>query len=578
MKKARLGMGRTVQGGLAAAAFLVFAAARGGLCAEAAGLGYAGTIRDLERAVAEVIQAGELNGVSLALVDDQRLVYAQGFGWADKRRRVPATAATVYRAGSISKLFAALAAMQLAEQGQLQIDGPMTNHVPVFAGVINPFQDTAPVTLRQLMCHRSGLIRESPLGNYFDDSEPSTAETVSSLRGCVLVHPPGTRTKYSNSGVAIVGEAVALAARMPFEAYQKDRLLGQMGMEDSAFLLERPLRRRLACGYLPVAQTDGRFKEIEAPAFRFGTLPAANLYTTAPDLGRFLSCLFAQGRTSKGTIIREETLDEMFTPQLTTNTTGYGLGFNIGEFLGYKTFNHSGAVYGFTSLLTGLPGPKLGVVLLANDDLAVGILRRLQQRALEGLLQAKTGQRAPPPKPTVHLTPADLAVFSGNYESESSWATIKPEDDMLRANIGGQQLKLRPLGGGQFEGSGRSFHAALVEFHQDTAGTITAFTALGRTFARVDQASTPPVPDHWRTLLGHYGPSFIPVIITIKHGHLYAMIENEFDNRLTPVTRTVFKMPPGLYTDEYLVFEQDSRGRVHGLTLANMPLRRTADR
>jgi CubicO group peptidase (beta-lactamase class C family) len=537
-------------------------------------LDYSEAIRELDRAAAEIIQAGELSGVSIALVDDQQLVYANGFGWADKRRRTPATAETVYRAGSISKLFTALAVVQLAEKHQLDLDQPVINYVPAFAGVVNPFPATGPVTLRQLMCHRSGLIRESPVGSYFDDSEPNTAETVDSLAGCVLVYPPGTKTKYSNSGVAVVGQAVALAAQVPFEEYQRIHLLQPMAMDSSDFVLNRQLRGRLARGYLPVAQVSGCFKEIEAPLFKFGMLPAANLYTTAPNLGRFLSCLFAQTRTQLGPLIRAEALEQMLTPQLTTNVTGYGLGFSIGEFQGQKTFNHSGAVYGFTSMLTGLPGPKLGVVVLCNDDLATGPVRRLSQRAMELLLQAKTGQAPAQAKPTHAITPADLVTFAGDYECESYWAKVEAGDGLLLANISGQQLKLRPVGARQFEGSGRIAHASPVEFRQDGAGKIAGFTALGRSFERVNPGLVPPVPDHWRKLLGQYGPSFIPVIITIKHGHLYAMIENEFDNRLSPVTQMMFKMPLGLYTDEYLAFERDSRGRVRGLTLANMHLRR----
>jgi hypothetical protein len=87
----------------------------------------------------------------------------------------------------------------------------------------------------------------------------------------------------------------------------------------------------------------------------------------------------------------------------------------------------------------------------------------------------------------------------------------------------------------------------------------------------VDPNLAPGTPSHWQELLGSYGPEFIPLLVSIRHGHLYAMTENEFDNRLTPVTRHVFKMPRGLYTDEYLVFQPDTKGQIRGATLANMP-------
>jgi CubicO group peptidase (beta-lactamase class C family) len=117
------------------------------LVSGAAETDYTQAIVSLESAIAEELRRGHISGVSVALVDDQRLLYAKGFGLADKSRRIPAMADTVYRAGSISKLFTALAAMQLAEQGRLNIDRPITNYAPDFRIVV-PFEDTKPITLR----------------------------------------------------------------------------------------------------------------------------------------------------------------------------------------------------------------------------------------------------------------------------------------------------------------------------------------------------------------------------------------------------------------------------------------------
>lgn len=122
---------------------------------------YGDVARVLEGWVAAEVEAKNLPGLSIALVDDQRVVWARGFGFADPSRRRPATADTVYRVGSVSKLFTDLAAMQLVEQGKLDLDAPLERALPGFAPR-NPFG--APVTLRLLMCHRSGLVREPPVG------------------------------------------------------------------------------------------------------------------------------------------------------------------------------------------------------------------------------------------------------------------------------------------------------------------------------------------------------------------------------------------------------------------------------
>ena len=540
-------------------------------CHGAAESEWSNAISQWRKAIQAEVDAGHVSGVSVAMVHDQKLVYADGFGFADKKRGRTTTAGTVYRAGSISKLFTALAAMQWVERGQIDIDQPARRYVPEFA-VVNPFEQGGDVTLRQLMCHRSGMVRESPVGSYFDPTEPSVADTVASLAGCALVYPPNTKTKYSNSGVTVVGRAVALVADESYEDYQARHLLAPIGMNDSSFRLNRTLKKRLAKGYLPVADGRGGFREIESPHFELGTIPAGNLYTTARDLGRFLSFLFAEGWIGDRQLIQHATLQEMFTPQLTDQAVGFGLGFNMGEFRGLKTFSHSGAVYGFTSIMIGIPSHKLGVVVLINDDIAIGPMRKLSELGLNLMLEADQGLPFPETKPTAELASDLMAALVGDYESESFWGEIRLNDGTLEANIGGQRLQLRAVGDLTFEGSGRIAEQTPFEFNRAESGSVQGFSAFGRSFQRIDPDQIPDTPLHWQELLGSYGPKFIPLIVSIRHGHLYAMTENEFDNRLTPVTRHVFKMPRGLYTDEYLVFQADAKGRLRGATLANMPL------
>ncbi len=528
----------------------------------ASGPDRASIIRLVSAAVQAEVDNGMVSGVTVALVNDQETIFVRGFGFADKQKRLPSRPDTVYRAGSISKLFTAMAAMQLVERGQLDIDKAVTEALPGFS-VINPFSEA--ITLRQLMCHRSGMVRESPVGSYFDDSEPGVAKTVASLSSCVLVLPPGTRTKYSNSGVTIVGHAVERASGMPFERYAQEQLLDRFGMNDSGFVRTRGIRRNLATGYLRVAQAEGGFREIAAPVFELGTLPAGNLYSTAEDLARFIQALF-RGATNA---LRAETLAEMFTPQLTSETNGFGLGFSVGYFRGRKTVSHTGAVYGFSSSLVAVPGEKIGVIVLCNDDLAGGPVRKLSSLALGLMLGEVDESRA-----TISQSPNDLKAFIGDYESQSFWGRVELEAGRLSLNCSGQRVALKPMGRLRFEGNGVMAHQWSVVFLEEGGGKITGFTTPGQIFQRVDPAKIPSLPPLWKSLVGSYGPEFIPLIVSIKHGHLYAMTENEFDNRLWPVNEWVFKMPPGLYTDEQLVFQPDRKGRVHTAVLANMPLRR----
>src|SRR5437016_1375058 len=148
---------------------------------------YAAVAEALDRYVAHEVVAKDLAALSIALVDDQSIVWAKGFGTANPKTKAPATADTVYRVGSVSKLFTDVGVMQLVEKGVLDLDVPVTRYLPEFKPV-NPFDK--PITLRQLMAHRSGLVREPPVGHYFDPTNPTLAETVRSLNQTTLVHAP----------------------------------------------------------------------------------------------------------------------------------------------------------------------------------------------------------------------------------------------------------------------------------------------------------------------------------------------------------------------------------------------------
>ena len=174
---------------------------------------YAAVEQVLEKFIEHEMADKDLPALSIALVDDQQVVWSRGFGFARPKTKVPATSETVYRAGSISQLFSDIAIMQLVEQGKLDLDAPVRRYLPDFHPA-NPFDK--PVTLRQLMSHRAGLVREPPVGNSFDSSEPSLAQTVASLNKTHLVYKPGSRTKYSNAAIATVGYVLESIQLEPF--------------------------------------------------------------------------------------------------------------------------------------------------------------------------------------------------------------------------------------------------------------------------------------------------------------------------------------------------------------------------
>src|SRR6266851_894161 len=252
---------------------------------------YEEVAKALEALITHELADKDLPALSIALVDDQTVVWAKGFGFADPQAKKPATADTVYRVGSVSKLFTDLAVMQLVEKGTLDLDAPVTKYLPDFKPG-NRFDKA--ITLRQLMSHRSGLVREPPVGHYFDPDNPSLAKTIQSLNRTELVYEPEKRTKYSNAAIATVGFVLEETQKKAFPRYPQQTLLDPLGMKHSSFEPDPVLTKDLAKGVMWTYQ--GR--EFPAPTFELGEAPAGCLYTTVLDLAKFQSCLFAGGKVN----------------------------------------------------------------------------------------------------------------------------------------------------------------------------------------------------------------------------------------------------------------------------------------
>ena len=510
----------------------------------------------------------------MAWVVDGQVVHAAGYGLADLDKGVAATADTIYRAGSISKLFNAVAAMQLVEQGKLDLDAPIERALPEFRITV-PFAGAAPITARQLLCHRSGMIRESPVGGYLDPSQPTVTATVASVAGCALVNPPNSKTRYSNVGPTIVGRAVEVISGQPYGDYQQRHVLGLLGMNSSAWAMNDSLRPKLARGLMRIARGGGFVYET-APEFELGTVPAGNLYTTAPDLARFASFITGSGSEADSAILARASLEKMCVPQLIEEPTGFGLGFLIGRYREHKTVQHGGAVYGFSTSMVVLPEKKIAAITLSNADIAGARVTRLTEAALDLLLNVVAGESIPELPQAAPVPAESLAELAGDYESTSYWARLEVDGDALRVNLSGQSVELMPVEPLKFLGDGRIMFRSPFEFERAADGRIVAFTAAKQRFERVAQVKS-PAPAAWQKFVGSYGPAFIPLVISVRHGHLYASVENEYDYRLTPLNRVTFNLPPGMYADEQVVFQTNTSGKTEGVVMANMYLPRRAD-
>jgi CubicO group peptidase (beta-lactamase class C family)/D-alanyl-D-alanine dipeptidase len=537
---------------------------------------YSAVIATLTQFINEQLAEKDLPAISIALVDDQKIVWQEGFGYANPQTKTPPVENTVYRVGSVSKLFTDIAVMQLVEQGKLNLDAPVTNYIPEFRPR-NPFGKA--ITLRQLMSHRSGLVRETPVGSYFDPTEPTLAKTIASLNQTSLVYAPETRTKYSNAAIATVGYVLERTQKTPFAKYLQGAVLEPLGMQASRFEPTPAIKKNLSKAFMWTL--DGR--TFDAPTFELGIAPAGCMYTTLTDLSKFMSAMFNGGQGASGRFLKRETLEQMWTPQTDAegNKTAYGIGFRISDLQGHRAIGHGGAIYGFATTLSALPDDKLGVVVVATKDSVNAVTNRIANFALRAMLAAREGKALPQIEKTSAVNPELAIQLAGLYANGEELIELTESAGVLSMfNLkGGSPLRLR-FSSLHVENDARSQpRVSGVELIVDDRlgfGEIikckeNQIVIGGKTFTRVNAEKPKPVSEKLRGLVGEYGWEHDILYILERDGKLWCLIEwYEFDP-LEEVSPNVFKFPNrGLYDGEKLIFKRDEKGKVTAVEAAGV--------
>lgn len=443
--------------------------------------------------------------LSIALVDDQQLIWAEGFGHADRERRLPATPETVYQIGSITKVLSTLAVMQLVDQGRMDLDRPITDYLPEF-GMRTRWPQAAPITPRALLCHHAGLPTYLLKGFF---SNRSLDELLHELRDEHLAFEPHTVFNYSNLGFNLLGLAVERLSGRPYAQAMQQQLLAPLGMAHTGFAPDGAIGARLARGYVhdaPVLPTPIR------------DVPAGGLYSNVLDLARFMRGMLAGGVLDNTRVLGESTLRATFEPQYPGLPLDFGQRFGLGWMLsglpvagGGQQAWHNGGTKAFVSQLVLLPESKLGVVVLANADNAGDLVYGAAEEALRLALEVRRGI-APPkkaPEPEVTLTHAALAERAGDYSLMGSLARISLGKKRLRLHVLKHVLDLVPLAVNRFR----------VEFNLLGLKSVpipfppVEFAQLGgRQFALlrdrvvIPAEKIPPysIPDTWRGCVGDY--------------------------------------------------------------------------
>lgn len=350
-------------------------------------------------------------GVSIGVVHDQELVWAKGFGLADLATGRPATPATVYRIGSITKTFTATALLQLREAGRLSLEDPVRRHLPWF-GVRGPSPEGPEITVRHLLTHTAGLPRDAPLPYWTDREFPSHEALAEAVREGVALFEPGAGYEYSNLGIALAGEVVAAASGMPWQEYLERHVLAPLGMGSTSAAGPRVPAERLATGYL-TRPADGE-PPLAPPTVSRALAPAAEMSSTVEDLARYVSAHLAGPGATGSALLSPATRREMHRVHWLSPswTSGRGLGFSVWRQGGRTLVGHAGWVAGHRGQIAFDPQSRVGVVVLTNSD--QGGPSSYVRQAFELLAPAIEELTAPA---TEVPATADPERFAGTYST-----------------------------------------------------------------------------------------------------------------------------------------------------------------
>jgi len=534
-------------------------------------------IREIEQpwadAIAHEVQDKSIPSISYALLDREGILISGHATREDLNH--PVVDESVFRVGSCSKMFTGIALMQFVEQGRVDLDEEVSEYIPGFAPH-NPFTgaDSSPsagkVTLRKLMSHTSGLVREPSIGHYLDDSAVSMQALVEELKTSTLKEDPdGGVFQYSNAGISVVGYLVEQLAGTDFVRHIERAVLGPLGMHDSSFVLAEPMRDRLCPAFMWTFDED-----IPAPLFDMGGGGAAgNLFSTIPDMARFVRAMLRGGvAESEESILSTGALHSMWEPIGRRGKAAYGLTFAVGELDGWRSVGHGGAVYGYATQLAFLPEADLGVVLCSTLDVTNGIIGWLGQYGLRLALAARGKGRKPDTPPAyLPLSEARQNALAGHFVDESSgeWVRVVSKSGRLFLLVDDLPLRLQARSETEFAVDGRAFGPGgeyphlHVEFVSSEEGTPPGTLRWRDTvWKRVTDVEPEVVPDEYASFLGEYGPDFSITHIFYSGGKLKCTIEYFYTHTLERISERSFKMHGLLYDDETLEFDaHDEKGR-----------------
>lgn len=311
----------------------------------------------------------KLPGITVAVVNDQDILWKGAYGLANVEENIPAKPNTICSICSISKLFTSVAIMKLVEEGKLRLDDRIEDLLPWF-DLKQKYDDSWPITVRSVLTHSSGLPREAnfPYWTAPDFPFPTKKEIDVNLKNQETLYPSSEYFQYSNLGLTLLGEVVEEVSGMPYEKYVEENILKPLRLADTRTELPEDLYgKQLAIGYSPQYR-DGSRKKINFFQAK-GIKPAAGFSSTAEDLAKFASWQFRLLDTTRTEILKSSTLKYMQNVHWTDPDfeTTWGLGFAVYKGPdGSKWVGHGGSCPGYRTSIQLNPKSKMAYVVMVN--------------------------------------------------------------------------------------------------------------------------------------------------------------------------------------------------------------------
>lgn len=376
----------------------------------------------------------QLAGAVVVVVKDGKTVVKEGFGYSDKAAKTKVDPdKTVFRMASVSKTFNAVAAMQLVEQGKLDLKADFQTYTGKM-NFDNPFG--VPVTVADLLTHTTGFRIQDPLPE--DINQDFTTKV--SIEEYVVKHmppvvrKPGTSYMYDNFASMLLGLVVEKASGMPYEDYMQQHVFAPLKMDSSGFLLEGKLKDNLATAY------DATGKAVDLYTLTPTVMPQGGMLSTGDDIAKFMTAFLNGGAAGTNRILKTDTVQAMeeyrssIHPLLPNTTYGFEAAFQLpGAGSSPKIITKAGDLIGFSTYMFLIPEQNTGVFIGYNQQSA------LRELFYPGFIQTFFPQYAAPVKLDTYkpMSAEALKAFTGYYSDlrmKSLVSTVSVQNGTLMIN------------------------------------------------------------------------------------------------------------------------------------------------